>query len=107
MKKLWKSGFISWCRVCIIVGHLDGPLLNNRDLGFVTLLALRSLNDARAQVLLFCTVGLPTGGNCLYHPVALRCTEGLSTLSLALAMVARPTAKNSFALEMTRGSSDL
>ena len=52
--------------------HLDGPLFNNLGLGTCLAdLALGSLLDARAQVLLVCTVGLPTGGNRLYHPVAL------------------------------------
>ena len=62
MKKLRKSGFISWCRVRIIVGHLDGPLFNN--LGLCTLLALSSLLDARAQVLLVGTVGALNGHSC-------------------------------------------
>ena len=38
----------------IIVGHLDCPLINS--LSLVTLLALSSLLDARAQVLLVASV---------------------------------------------------
>ena len=56
MKKLLKSGFISWHHVCIIVAQFDCLLFNN---SLVTLLALSSLLDSRAQVLLVCTVWAP------------------------------------------------
>ena len=62
MKKMRKSGLISWCRVHIIIGYLDCPIC--KDLSICALLALSwvsSLLDTRVQILLVGTVGAPYG----------------------------------------------
>ena len=104
MKKLRKSGFISWCRVRIIVGHLDCSLFNN--LGLCTLLALIFL-DARAQVILVGTVGAPEGRKLPVPSSSLVMHVGTEVLVTCTAMVARQTANNLYVLEMIQGSSDL
>ena len=78
MKKLQKSGFISWCRVRIIVGHLDASLQYPRPWHPP---GLQLLLDANTQVPLVGTVGAPESRR----------------------EVARPTAKYLSVLQMTRG----